>query len=139
MIEKQCTRCKQILPLTSFDKTDGWYRNVCKECRKLARKQTTYKDIKGNVYKSVDISVSEEELKDYLYNKDKEISYTVDDLVEEVVINGENMIASIQTTLKIHNDIFIKNQKAVMESIKSLSDKLLQLVEVKDGTIQNGV
>jgi hypothetical protein len=73
--------------------------------------------------------MTEKELNDYLYNADNEIGYTIDDLVEEILINGKSGIKSVETSLEIHNDLLTteNNRQKIIESLKTLSHRLYEL------------
>lgn len=126
--ERVCRECGLTLPIKKFAVNKGGYRNhTCNKCR--AKKYGKYTDIKNKQLESVDIAMTEEELNDYLYNKDNEVDYTLEDMLEEIKINGENGIKSIETTLLIHKDVIVSDhdKAKTIELIKTLSDRLNNL------------
>ena len=121
-----CKECGQELPIDKFELSKGYRLRVCRVCR--SRKYRN-KDFKNNTIESQDIAMTEKELNDYLYNADNEIGYTIDDLVEEILINGKSGIKSVETSLEIHNDLLTteENKQKIIESLKTLSHRLYKL------------
>lgn len=126
----RCYNCGRILPASSFYfKKNGQCNYECKECSKIRSKPKKYKDFKGNNIKSANILMTEEDLKNYLYNQDKEIDYTMEDLLEEMKSNGEKGIRTVETTILIHKELLEseENKQKAMELISTLLDRLNQL------------
>jgi len=121
-----CKECGQELPIGKFELNKGYRLRVCRACRS---KKYRNKDFKNNTIESQDIAMTEKELNDYLYNADNEIEYTIDDLVEEILINGKSGIKSVETSLEIHKDLLTteENKQKVIESLKTLSHRLYEL------------
>lgn len=116
-----CKYCGKELPIEKFEISKGYRLRICRRCR-----QNKYKNDSVELQ---DIAMTEEELNDYLYNADNEVSYTIDDLVEEILLNGNNGIKSVETSLDIHNDLLTteENKEKIIESLKTLSHRLYTL------------
>ena len=126
---KVCSNCQRMLPLSAFGKMGGknkGLRNVCKKCH---NNSYNARDIKGKLLKESNI-MPQEELMDYLYNKDKEIDYTIDDLIEEIKSNGRKNIASIQSSLEVHDDLLmdVNNKNRIKVVITNLILELNKLI-----------
>lgn len=84
---KMCPECGKIKPIEFFclDKRTGWRNKYCNTCR-----HTKFnKDTLGNSIKSIETNIDAEEFVRNLYDSEKQIDYTVDDLLEEVTENGK--------------------------------------------------
>lgn len=97
---KKCLGCGLIKPVSDFYKGKNYCR-VCAESRKATR------DIKGNV---ITISnelrnMSTEEVIGDSYNKNREVEFHIDDLIEEIKVNSEKFLWSLENTFEIHPDI----------------------------------
>lgn len=128
----RCYKCKKELPASEFYfRKDGSCTNECRACAKIRRAGRST-DIKGKAFKTADISMSEDDLKNYLYNQNKDIDYTIDDLLEEMQSNGEKGIRTVETTILIHKDMLedSPDREKAMGLIDALSDKLKQLKQI---------
>ena len=70
---KQCTKCKLVKQLNQFVRVYKWYRNICKECRKIH-----LKNLYPNGYKPKPLSKEEYRLKTASWrskNKEKNNEY----------------------------------------------------------------
>jgi hypothetical protein len=126
--ERVCKECGRTLPIKSFAVNTGGYRNrTCNQCR--SKKYGKYTNVKNQQLESVSLAMTEDELNDYLYNEDNEVNYTLDDMLEEIKINGENGIKSIETTLLIHKDVVVTeaDRQKTIELLNTLSHKLNNL------------
>lgn len=122
-----CKVCGQEKPIKSFVNNGHGYRiSVCNSCRwQRDKKKKQEKELQGEK----PINMSEEALNNYLYDTDKDVGYTIDDLVEEMLINGKNGIKSVETSLEIHKDLLTteENKQKALESLKTLSHRLYEL------------
>ncbi len=123
-----CKVCGKELPIDRFELSKGYRLHTCRTCRMLKYKEKNY-GIKPREPKNDDFMMTEEQLNDYLYNADNEVKYTIDDLIEEILINGKNGIKSVETSLDIHSDLLTteENKKKAIESLKTLSHRLYEL------------
>lgn len=119
---KVCSCCGVEMPIGEFYKGKG----ICKECfsKKYPRKNAT-KDIKGMTVESANVTVTEAEIREYLYNEDKEINYTIDDLIEELLINGELGITNVKSCLTTHTELLIPQNKGKLTAVINLLEKKL--------------
>ena len=124
-----CSECGRELPIDRFELNKGYRLRVCRQCRSLRYK---HKDYKNNFVETQDIAMTEEELNDYLYNAENDVGYTIDDLVEEILINGRSGIKSVETSLEIHKDLLMteENRQKTRSAIQTLSHRLCQLLQL---------
>lgn len=113
---RTCTICGRSLPSSEFY---IHHKNQCKHCLNTNRRST---DIKG---KTMGISpelrkITEEEIIGDLYNTEKEIEYTDEDLKEELNATIENFKWSVQNCLKIHMGI-LRNEKSKDKVLRNLT------------------
>ena len=121
---KKCRKCGRILPVTEFYKD---HPNECKKCHVASK---TTRDIKGRpitILPELQRMTAEEIIGD-LYDTNKEIIYTDDDLEEELNAKIENFKWSVQNCLQIHMDI-LRNEKS--------KDKVLRNLTLLQKEIQN--
>lgn len=105
-----CTRCGRVLPATDFPAKG---MATCNKCyKKIMSKNRLTKDFKGNPIK-VDPEVEKmtaEQLIGDLYDTEKERPYLIEDLEDELNANIEDFESSIQTTLKLHLEVWKDTQ-----------------------------
>lgn len=119
-------RCKECGKEKAVSEFYPHHPGTCKECY---NKRKTVRDVKGNVMKILPKykDMTEEEVIGNLYDTDREIEYTDDDLKEELVAKIEDFKWSVQNCLKIHAEL-LKNEKSREKVLSNLS--LLQ-TEIK--------
>lgn len=124
-----CKVCGQEKPASSFTKNNkGYHIFTCNSCRWQHDKRVkAEKELQKSLEKPV--SMTEESLNDYLYNQENEFEYTIDDLTEEILINGKNGIKSVETSLEIHKDLLSteENREKTMAVLKTLSHRFYEL------------
>ena len=113
---RTCTICGRKLPSSEFY---IHHKNQCKHCLNTRRRS---KDIKG---KTIGISpelmkITEDEIIGDLYDTEKEIEYTDEDLREELNATIENFKWSVQNCLKIHMEI-LRNEKSKDKVLRNLT------------------
>lgn len=126
---KFCSCCQRMLPVTEFGKMGGkskGLRNICKRCHNTSSNR---RDIKGRLLKEANI-MPQDELMNFLYNKDKEVDYTIDDLLEEIKSNGKKSIQSIQSSIKVHDDLLTdaENRNKIKVVLTNLIIELSEIV-----------
>ena len=127
--KKECACCKRLLPISSF----GAGRTHCFSCRKKNSNGNAVTDLKGN---SIRISeelrhLTEADIIGDLYDTEKVIDYTVDDLKDEISATADNFEWSISNCLEMHKELLKDDEtkKKVFEVITMLQGKLNQLKE----------
>ena len=95
-----------MLPATDFPAKG---MATCNKCyKKIMSKNRLTKDFKGNPIK-VDPEVEKlttEQIIGDLYDTEKERPYLIEDLEDELNANIEDFESSIQTTLKLHSEVW---------------------------------
>lgn len=112
-------RCKECGKEKAVSEFYPHHPGTCKECY---NKRKTVRDVKGNVMKILPKykDMTEEEVIGNLYDTDREIEYTDDDLKEELVAKIEDFKWSVQNCLKIHAEL-LKNEKSREKVLSNLS------------------
>lgn len=113
---KKCRKCGRILPVTEFYKD---HPNECKKCHVASK---TTRDIKGRpitILPELQRMTAEEIIGD-LYDTNKEIIYTDDDLEEELNAKIDDFKWSVQNCLQIHMDI-LKNEESKEKVLRNLT------------------
>ena len=125
--KKECACCKRVLPISSF----GAGRTHCFSCRKKNSNGNAVTDLKGN---SIRISeelrhLTEADIIGDLYDTEKVIDYTVDDLKDEISATINNFEWSISNSLEMHKDLLEESssKEKIMAVIDELQEKLNQL------------
>lgn len=121
-----CGKCHEEKPLSAYyDKGSRRY-SLCKVCHDQAKLRKTQKNAKGEVYKISDSlkSVSEAEIVGDLYNENRVIEYTVNDLNESIGCVVDVFCRQIKEDLSAHRDL-INDDK----SVKKITANLLRAVE----------
>lgn len=113
---RKCKKCGRILPITEFY---GHHPNSCKQCYSSLK---TERDIKG---RKIDIlpelrGMTAEEIIGDLYDTDKVIEFTDDDLKEELVALIDNFSWSAQNCLNIHKEL-INNEESKEKVLSNLT------------------
>lgn len=126
---KECALCKKILPISLFS-AGGRQCNSCRHKNSNGRAVT---DLKGNA-----IKISEElrnltgaEIIGDLYDKERTIDYTVDDLKDEISATVNSFEWSISNCLGMHKDLLTDSvsKEKIFAVIAELQEKLNQLKE----------
>lgn len=112
---RKCNKCGKIFSVTEFY---SHHPGQCKRCYNSPK----MRDIKGNVLKISDElkNMTEEEIIGDLYNTDKVIEYTDDDLREELVATIDRFKWSVQNCLKIHMEL-INNEESKEKVLSNLT------------------
>lgn len=113
---RRCKECRKEKAVSEFY---PHHPGTCKECY---NKRKTVRDVKGNVMKILPKykDMTEEEVIGNLYDTDRKIEYTDDDLKEELVAKIEDFKWSVQNCLKIHAEL-LKNEKSREKVLSNLS------------------
>lgn len=125
---KVCTCCKRTLPITEFySNGKGGIRSCCKKCYCTTSNAA---DLKRNRIKGSNIEINDD-LYETLYDENREIVFTITDLIEEITVNGNSGIQNIQTSLSLHKELLsdVNNKKLINEVIDSFIGKLKNLKE----------
>lgn len=121
-----CMRCGRVLPVTDFPAKG---MATCNKCyKKIVSKNRLTKDFKGNPIK-VDPEVEKmtvEQIIGDLYDTEKERPYLIEDLEDELNANIEDFESSIQTTLRLHLDIWkgTQDHERVSEILTALQNEI---------------
>jgi hypothetical protein len=121
---KTCKKCGKTFPKSEFPPE----RAICKKCNKKRISEYQGKDFFGNkilIPKEIRV-LTEEEIIGDLYNIEKEIEYTVDDLKDEISATIENFHWSISNCLMMHGDLLVdeKSKETVFKEVELLQEKL---------------
>lgn len=127
--KKECACCKRMLPISSF----GEGRKQCFVCRQKNSNGKAVTDLKGKA-----IKISEElrhltqtDIIGDLYDTERTIDYTVDDLKDEISANTDNFEWSLSNCLEMHKDLLTDDvsKEKIFAVIEKLQEKLNQLKE----------
>lgn len=104
---RKCSKCGKSLPVTEFY---NHHKSQCKRCHSSSK---AVRDIKGNVLEiSPELrNMTEADIIGDLYDTNKVIEYTDDDLKEELVALIDRFKWSAQNCLKIHMEL-IDNEES---------------------------
>lgn len=113
---RKCSKCGRILPVTEFY---PHHPNNCKRCHSSSK---AVRDIKGNVLEiSQELrNMTEADIVGDLYDTNKVIEYTDDDLKEELVALIDRFKWSAQNCLKIHMEL-ISNEESKEKVLSNLT------------------
>ncbi len=119
--KKICKTCGKELPIEDFYEK----KSSCKHCHNQNRSDR-YTDIKGDVLGvSPELAdITEAEIVGDLYNVDKVIKYTIDDLDESIRSVVDTFCRQAKTDLTAHKDL-LNTEK----NIKKITANLLRVVE----------
>lgn len=129
---KKCKNCKRIKPISEF--YEG--RGICKECFNSTK---AYKDSAGNIL-AIDDSIRNISIDDVIgdiYDKNKEVVYTVFDLADEIRINSERFIDMLKTAFEIHSDVVV--DKEGRSAVCDILDKTINKLKDIRGDIHEGI
>lgn len=108
---KTCRECGRKLPFTEFYNK----KNICKRCFNNC---SSSKDVKGNILRIAEEykNIKEEDVIGDLYNNEKEMKYTIENLIEEFSINFDTCIEMLTGILEQHKELLVtvENRKKVM-------------------------
>lgn len=126
---RKCAECGRVLPVSEFHRN----AHYCKECAKENAKLSYGEGVKGTkVQMPPEIrKLTKEQIIGDLYDTDKVIDFTDDDLTEELEANINNFWWGTQNSLKMHADI-MENEKSrdkVLEPLSLLRSKITTLLK----------
>lgn len=129
---KKCKNCKKIKPISEFYKGKG----ICKECYSSSK---AYKDSSGNILTIDDSirSISVDAVIGDIYDRDKEVVYTVSNLADEIKINSEQFVNMLKNAFEIHSDVVI--DKESRRVICDVLDKIINRLKGIRGDIYEGI
>lgn len=121
---KTCKKCGKTFPKIEFPPE----RAICKKCNQKRISEYKGKDFFGNrikIPKEIRV-LTEEEIIGDLYNTEKEIEYSVDDLKDEISATIDNFHWSLSNCLKMHGDLLVdsKSKEKVFKELELLQEKL---------------
>ena len=139
-LTKRCKTCGEVLPIDMFyihtrQNGKSYYRSQCRKCfNDSDTHRRAKRDIKGNILKKCELSVSEDEMTSRLYDDGKVLEFDIDDLLEEVKINGKAAIKSLHNTFVLHKDLLndVENRIKIDRVVLELVETLRQIAEVKE-------
>lgn len=113
---RKCSKCGRILSVTEF------YPHHPSSCKKCHSSSKAVRDIKGNVLEiSPELrNMTEADIIGDLYDTNRVIEYTDDDLKEELVALIDRFKWSAQNCLKIHMEL-IKNEESKEKVLSNLT------------------
>ncbi len=113
---RKCSKCGKILPVAEF------YPHHPSNCKKCHSSYKSVRDIKGNVLEiSPELrNMTEADIIGDLYDTNKVIEYTDDDLKEELVALIDRFKRSAQNCLKIHTEL-IDNEESKEKVLSNLT------------------
>lgn len=113
---RKCSKCGRILPVTEF------YPHHPSNCKRCHSSYKSVRDIKGNVLEiSPELrNMTEADIIGDLYDTNKVIEYTDDDLKEELVALIDRFKWSAQNCLKIHTEL-IDNEESKEKVLSNLT------------------
>ncbi len=121
--EKKCNKCGKILSLSDFYPS---HKTICKKCYDSWSCKTV--DLKGRTIRISDEyrGLTEEQIVGDLYDTEKEIDYTSDDLKEEISAIIGNFEWSLSNSLEMHRDLLNGEdaREKVSEKITELQTKI---------------
>lgn len=124
--EKKCNKCGKILPISDFYQS---HKTICKKCHDSWSCKTF--DLKGRTIRIADEyrGLTEEQIVGDLYDTEKEIDYTSDDLKEEISAIIGNFEWSLSNSLEMHRDLLNGEdaREKVSEKITELQRKIEEL------------
>lgn len=125
---KKCKLCGREFPITKF--THGGNGNICNHCRSS---QATSKDAFGNII-SIDPEIRKmtaDEIIGDLYNVDKVIEYTDDDMKQELDALTENYKNGVQNILEMHKELLTneKSKDKVLHTLTLLQSEIAKWKE----------
>ena len=124
--EKKCSKCGKILPISDFYQS---HKTICKKCHDLCSHKAV--DLKGRTIRIADEyrGLTEEQIVGDLYDTEKEIDYTSDDLKEEISAIIGNFEWSLSNSLEMHRDLLSGEdaRDKVSEKITELQKKIEEL------------
>lgn len=108
---KTCRECGRKLPFSEFYNK----KNICKRCFNNC---SSSKDVKGNILRIAEEykNIKEEDVIGDLYNNEKEMKYTIENLIEEFSINFDTCIEMLTGILEQHKELLVtvENRKKIM-------------------------
>lgn len=108
---KICRECGRKLPFSEFYNK----KNICKRCFNNC---SSSKDVKGNILRIAEEykNIKEEDVIGDLYNNEKEMKYTIENLIEEFSINFDTCIEMLTGILEQHKELLVtvENRKKIM-------------------------
>lgn len=123
--KKECRVCHQILPMSEFSRhsecKDG-VRSICKSCE-AQRRNSTLRDAKGHVIGSTGEfdSVPNEEIGGSLYS-DEIPEITIQDVVEEFMVNFETYVNNLKSILDCNKDVADKHPQEICNMLSKAND-----------------
>lgn len=121
--KKVCKTCKKELPITDFyaGKSD------CKTCYNQNNNIT--RDFKGNAYKiSKELrNIREEDIIGDLYNEDRKVEYTIDDVAEDFTVNFETYFDSLKGIFEDNKELIKENKEKMEQVLSKAVDSIMQL------------
>lgn len=126
---KVCTECGKTLPANEF----YYGRGACKSC---FNQRKTYKDVKGNRIASspeADKLTAKycDEIVKNLYDEEKEVEYTADDMAEELSSLSDYFSRNVKTCLAQHSTL-LKGEENKQKIIAALSKAEAAIEKTKE-------
>lgn len=120
---KVCACCKKEVPITDFYK----YRKECKNCyntnhnlQRSGHKSEIPEEIKN---------MSAEDIIGDLYDIDKEMEYTEEDLLQEIEEYVKHFISGVSRVIEYHNDLSALSKDKIIEKINLMGNKIENLLQ----------
>ena len=122
----KCKKCGVEYPSDYFSGN----RNVCKYCRDI-QKHSTLHDVKGNVIKSTGefSSVLDDEVIGNLYDIDKEVKNTTEDVIDEFMENVKAAILNLRRILESYRGVIKDNREDLKKMWDDAEDLFKELKE----------
>lgn len=111
---KTCTTCGKDQPIEEFYITGGYRRNVCRTCT-----NQNYKKENRSIKKSIR-NISNDDIIGNLYSAGDGVTYTINDLLEEISNFNNSFIRGISDCINDHKDLLIKpvNKSKIENALK---------------------
>lgn len=121
--KKVCKTCKKELPITDFYAGKG----DCKTCYNQIYSKA--KDMKGNTYKIAKelIGIKEADIIGDLYNEDREVEYTIEDVAEDFTVNFETYFDSLKGIFEDNKELIKENKETMEQVLLKAVDSIMQL------------
>lgn len=121
--KKVCKTCGKELPITDFYAGKG----DCKTCYNQIYSKA--KDMKGNTYKIAKelIGIKEADIIGDLYNEDREVEYTIEDVAEDFTVNFETYFDSLKGIFEDNKELIKENKEKMEQVLLKAVDSIMQL------------
>lgn len=135
---KVCKKCGETKQVSEFyDDGDGRKRLICKSCHNARSRERDCKNIKGEGYKIAPElkKITEAEIIGDLYNVDRVIEYTIDDLDESLGSIIDTFCRQAKADLVEHKNL-LNSEKNIKKITANLS-RVIEAVNTMIGDIAN--